>query len=114
MKFCKKYSRPPLPVSGSGLCQFVACLAGEGLTHGSVKAYLAAVRQMQVEAGLGNPGLDAMAKLKQVIRRVQRLREEQGAAAKEEKAHDSASTEAQLECSAGRAGCQDNVGGSHP
>ena len=78
VKFCEKYSRPPLPVSGSGLCQFVACLVGEGLTHGSVKAYLAAVRQMQVEAGLGNPGLDAMAKLKQVIRRVQRLREEQG------------------------------------
>ena len=78
VKFCEKYSRPPLPVSESGLCQFVACLAGEGLTHGSVKAYLAAVRQMQVEAGLGNPGMDAMAKLKQVIRGVQRLRAEQG------------------------------------
>ena len=65
-------------MSERGLCQFVAFLAGEGLTHGSIKAYLAGVRQMQVEAVLGDPGLGAMAKLGQVVRGVQRLRAEQG------------------------------------
>ena len=65
-------------MSERGLCQFMAFLAGEGLTHGSIKAYLAGVRQLQVEAGLGDPGLGAMAKLGQVVRGVQRLRAEQG------------------------------------
>ena len=65
-------------MSERGLCQFVAFLAGEGLTHGSIKAYFAGVRQLQVEAGLGDPGLGAMAKLGQVVRGVQRLRAEQG------------------------------------
>ena len=60
------------------LCQFVAFLAGEGLRHNSIKAYLAAVRQLQVEAGRGDPHIGAMAKLGQVVRGVQRLRSEQG------------------------------------
>ena len=77
-RFCERYGRPPLPVSERGLCQFVAFLAGEGLTLGSIKAYLAGVRQLQVEAGLGDPGLGAMAKLGQVVRGVLRLRAEQG------------------------------------
>ena len=36
------------------------------------------MRQMQVEVGLGDPGMSAMAKLGQVVRGVQRLRAEQG------------------------------------
>ncbi len=78
MGFCGKYSWPPLPVSEKLLCQFVAFLAGEGLMHSSIKAYLAAVRQLQVEAGRGDPGLGKMAKLGQVVRGVQRWRSEQG------------------------------------
>ncbi len=76
--FCGKYRWTPLPVSEKVLCQFVAFLAGEGLRHSSIKVYLAAVRQLQVEAGLGDPDLGGMAKLGQVIRGVQRLRAEQG------------------------------------
>lgn len=51
--FCGKYGTPPLPVTEKALCQYVAFLAGEGLKHNSVKTYLAAVRQLQVEAGMG-------------------------------------------------------------
>ena len=65
-------------MSERGLCQFVEFLAGVGLTHGSIKAYLAGVRQMQVEAGLGDLGLGAMTKLEQVVRGAQRLKAEQG------------------------------------
>ncbi len=60
------------------LCQFVALLAEEGLMHSSIKVYLAAVRQFQVEAGKGDPSLGRMAKLGQVVQGVQRLRAEQG------------------------------------
>ncbi len=73
--FCEKYGRPPLPVFEKGLCQF---LAGEGLKHNSIKVYLVAVRQLQVEEGMTDPRLGAMAKLRQVVRGVQRLRAEQG------------------------------------
>ncbi len=76
--FCGKYGWPPLPVSEKLLCQFVAFLAGEGLMHSSIKAYLEAVRQLQVEAGRGDPGLGKMPKLGQVVRGVQRWRSEQG------------------------------------
>ena len=75
LRFCERYGRTPLPASERGLCQFVAFLAGEGLRHSSIKTYLAAVRQMQVEVGLGDPGMSAMAKLGQVVRGVQRLRQ---------------------------------------
>ena len=78
LRFCERYGRTPLPASERGLCQFVAFLAGEGLRHSSIKTYSAAVRQMQVEAGLGDPDMNVMAKLGQVVRGVQRLRAEQG------------------------------------
>ena len=68
LRFCKRYGRTPLPASERSLCLFVAFLAGEGLRHSSIiNTYLAAVRQMQVEACLGDPGMSAMAKLGQVV-----------------------------------------------
>ena len=69
LRFCKRYGRTPLPASERNLCLFVAAfLAGEGLRHSSIiNTYLAAVRLMQVEAGLGDPGMSAMAKLRQVV-----------------------------------------------
>ncbi len=45
----------PLPVSESSLCHFVAFLAKKGLAPQSIKAYIAAVRHMQIISGMPEP-----------------------------------------------------------
>jgi len=45
----------PLPLTEPSLCMYVAYLANQGLKHQTLKCYLAALRHMQIEAGLGNP-----------------------------------------------------------
>ena len=46
---------PPLPLTESHLCLFVAHLANEGLKHTSIKGYLSATRRLQIVQGLGDP-----------------------------------------------------------
>ena len=45
----------PLPASEAHLCEFVAQLEADGLTHGTMKSYLAAVRHFHIRKGWGDP-----------------------------------------------------------
>ena len=58
----------PLPVSEQQLCQYTAWLANQGLTHKTLKTYLAAVRHLQIAEGLPDPKIASMPKLEQVMR----------------------------------------------
>ena len=53
--FCNNSNSPPLPLTESHLCLFVAHLADEGLKHTSIKGYLSAIRRLQIVQGLGDP-----------------------------------------------------------
>lgn len=52
----------------SGLTAFVAGLYTEGLTAGTAKSYLAAVRHAQIAIGLGDPHMSNMPQLEYVIK----------------------------------------------
>ena len=57
-KFCVEANHsPPIPLSGKLLCQFTAHSARDGLKHPIIKMYLAAIRNWQIMAGLGDPFL---------------------------------------------------------
>lgn len=54
--FCVKYSvNNPFPVTEQLLCSFISFLADEGLAPQTCKAYLLAVRNMQISLGLPDP-----------------------------------------------------------
>ena len=53
--FCQRYSIVPLPVSESGLCKFVTCLAEQGLKCRTIKTYLAGIRYLHIRSGLQEP-----------------------------------------------------------
>ena len=55
LTFCRNSNSPPLPLTESHLCLFVAYLADEGLKHTSIKGYLSAIRRLQIVQGLGDP-----------------------------------------------------------
>ncbi len=76
--FCKTYHRQPIPATEGTLCMFVAHLTREGLSHGTAKSYLSAVRNWQVKAGFGDPKTGNMPRLGQTLKGLQRLRTEQG------------------------------------
>ena len=60
----------PIPASEHQLCQFVACLAIEKISHSTIKCYLSAIRHLHVAVGLGDPRICDMARLEQVLREV--------------------------------------------
>lgn len=65
--FCSSYNISPVPVSESSLSMFVAALAGEGVSHSSIKSYLSAIRYMQL-AHVGNdPQFSNMVSLSYVL-----------------------------------------------
>ena len=74
LSFCHMYHIPPLPSSEKSLCRYVALLANEGLAHGSIKCYLAAVRHLHIEEGRGDPGISDMAKLELVLKGIKMVR----------------------------------------
>lgn len=76
LSFCITHDISPLPTSESLLCRYVAQLANDNLSHTSIKCYLAAIRHLQIEQGLGDPTISAMAKLELVIRGVKRVQAE--------------------------------------
>ena len=43
------------PLQEDTLCRYVAHLAGEGLKHRTIKAYLSAIRYLQIQNEMGNP-----------------------------------------------------------
>ncbi len=68
IQFCNQYHvASPLPVSQSLFCYFAAYLATSGLSPGTIKTYLAAVRHLQIAQNLPDPRQVApMAKLRLV------------------------------------------------
>ena len=69
ISFCHACRLSPLPSSQQSLqCRYVAHLANEGLSHTSIKCYLAAVRHLHIEKGWEDPGISSMAKLELVLR----------------------------------------------
>jgi len=70
LSFCEEAQTPPLPVSETILCHFAAALASKNIAHSTIKVYLSATRQLQIEKGLPDPKMQNMAKLSQVLRGV--------------------------------------------
>ena len=70
IQFCLMYDFVPLLVPEQQLYQYTAWLANQGLTHKTLKTYLAAVRHLQIAEGLPDPKIASMPKLEQVMRGV--------------------------------------------
>ena len=73
--FCMAARLDPLPLTERTVCLFVAHLAEAGLQPGSVKSYLAAIRHMQISAGLPDPSLtSSFPRLSYMLKGIQRSR----------------------------------------
>ena len=72
LQFCESFNVTPFPVSESGLSFFVAFLYRQGLSGGTVKSYLAAIRYVQISLGLGDPHTAAMPQLEYVVKGVKK------------------------------------------
>ena len=68
LSFCNNFSLSPLPISENILCYFAACLGQEGLACSSIRTYLSGIRQSQIAAGLPDPLIDHMPRLRQVLK----------------------------------------------
>ena len=66
--FCSASKLPPLPTSEQTLCRFVAHLADAKLSQGTIKGYLAGVRNLHITQGYGDPHISAMSRLELVLR----------------------------------------------
>ena len=73
-KFCQDFSLYPFPTNENILCYFVACLGQQGLALATIKTYLSGVRQAQIRGGLPDPNVQAMPRLRQVLRGVEIMR----------------------------------------
>ncbi len=71
--FCTMHHISPLPVDEKTLCRYVASLASDGLRHGSIKGYLAAIRQVSIQQDEGDPHISNMAKLELVLHGIKRV-----------------------------------------
>ena len=61
---------PAVPAGEDVLCKFAAALATEGLRHRTIKSYMAGVRYLHIEEGLGDPFLQSPPHLHYVLRGV--------------------------------------------
>lgn len=66
--FCSDKGLCPLPASENQLCQFISLLADQNLCHNSIKTYLAAIRHLHIAEGYGDPHINTMARLEQVLK----------------------------------------------
>ena len=73
ISFCSGKGLSPLPASEHQLCQFVSSLANNKLSHSSMKCYLAAVRHLHIAEGYGDPHINSMVKLEQVMKGIRSL-----------------------------------------
>ena len=84
LNFCGRMEATPLPTSERLLphyqpaserllCFFVAFLKQEGLRHQMAKAYLSAVRHLQISSGMGDPNIAEIPRLELVVRGFKRL-----------------------------------------
>lgn len=83
-KFCTDNNiNTPFPLSQSLLCYFVSYLADQGLSTGTIKVYLSALRHKQVALGFPDPQHATMPKLKVIINGVTRAKSKQPATLRE-------------------------------
>ncbi len=78
MHFCTTHKVTLISTNEQLLCHYVAFLAKSGLAATSIKWYLAAVRNLQITKGKGDPNMSAMPKLDMVVRGVKRLQARDG------------------------------------
>ena len=56
VSFCKRAAVvDPFPIREHTLCRYVACLGQKNLKHRTIKAYLSALRFVQMQWGMGDP-----------------------------------------------------------
>ena len=72
LDFCLQYHLSPLPVSERVACLFAAFLARQGLKPQSIAGYLAAIRHLQVTAGLEPTLRESWLRLQYVLRGIKR------------------------------------------
>ncbi len=73
LKFCETYQvSSPFTITKGTLSAFVAHLHSGGLTPGTVKGYLAAVRYFQIAQGLGDPHMGDMPQLEYAVKGMKR------------------------------------------
>ena len=70
--FCDCTQLAPFPASESTLQLFVSYLHQEGLSFGTIKSYLAAIRFEQIAQNLGNPNIHLMFRLEYVLKGIKR------------------------------------------
>ena len=70
--FCSMFGLTPYPVTESQLSYYVAHLYREGLSAGTVKSYLAAIRHSQIARGFGDPRMSGMPRLEYIVKSVKR------------------------------------------
>ena len=71
-EFCSNFCLTLYPVMETKLLYFVAYLFKDGLSAGTVKSYLAAVRHSQIARGLGNPHISKMPRLEYIVKGLKR------------------------------------------
>ena len=77
--FCKEFSVDRvLPVDQELLCYFVSYLGKKGLAVGTIKSYLAAVRNLQIGYGYPSPFDASMPQLDMIMRGIKMTRGKQG------------------------------------
>ena len=82
LKFCSDFALRPFPVTENILCYFVACLGQQGLAHSTIKSYLSGMRQAQIARGFHEPNMQAMPRLRQMLKGVQVVQGKKGQAPK--------------------------------
>ena len=81
--FCASVGLLAVPAGEDVLCRFVAKMASEGLKHWTIKSYMAGIRHLHVEEGLGDPFLPTLPRLHYVLRGMKRSQGEEGATGRE-------------------------------
>ena len=73
MSFRECRGAPPLPVTETTVCQFVAFLKLEGLRHQTAKSYLSAVRHLQISQGMEDSRISTTPRLELVVQGMKRM-----------------------------------------
>ena len=68
LAFCATYSLQAFPLSELILCRFVAFLVHEGVSYGTIRSYLCAVRHRQLLDGGPDPAFNSLHRLHYVLR----------------------------------------------
>ena len=82
-KFCLSAGLRAVPASEEVLYKFAAKMACEGLQHRTIKSYMAGVRHLHIEDGMGDPFMSPLPRLHYVMRGVKRHQGEAGKSGRE-------------------------------